>query len=71
MDSVSRVGDGRHLKFRAHDERGTVEAIGFGLGEQAEALSAAGRCALAFVPQRNVWQGQTRIQLKVRGIKLE
>jgi len=71
VDSISRVGDGRHLKFRAHDAWGSGDAIGFGLGEQADALGAAGRCALAFVPQRNDWQGQSRIQLKVRGLKIE
>jgi single-stranded-DNA-specific exonuclease len=71
VDSVSRVGDGRHLKFRAHDAGGSAEAIAFGLGEQADALAARGRCALAYVPQRNVWQGQTRIQLKVKGVQLE
>jgi single-stranded-DNA-specific exonuclease len=71
VDSVTRVGDGRHLKFRAHDARGSAEAIGFGLGEQADALAAAGRCGLAFVPQRNVWQGRSRVQLKVKGLKLE
>jgi single-stranded-DNA-specific exonuclease len=71
VDAISRVGNGKHLKFRAHDAWGTADAIGFGLGDQAEALGAAGHCALAFIPQRNDWQGQSRLQLKVRGLKIE
>ncbi len=71
VDAVSRVGDGRHLKFRARDASGGAEAIGFGLGDQAETLAVAGRCALAFVPQRNEWQGETRVQLKLKGVRLE
>ena len=71
VDGVSRVGAGRHLKFRARDATGGAEAIAFGAGEQADALARAGRCALAFVPQRNEWLGQVRIQLKVKALRVE
>jgi len=71
VDGVNRVGAGRHLKFRARDATGGAEAIAFGAGEQAEALARAGRCALAFVPQRNEWQGEVRIQLKVKALRVE
>jgi single-stranded-DNA-specific exonuclease len=71
VDSVSRVGGGRHLKFRARDASGGAEAIAFGGGELAGELANAGRCAIAYVPQRNEWMGEPRIQLKVKALRME
>jgi single-stranded-DNA-specific exonuclease len=71
VDAISMVGGGRHLKFRARDASGGADAIAFGQGARAEALARAGACGLVFVPQRNVWMGQTRVQLKVKGLRLE
>jgi single-stranded-DNA-specific exonuclease len=71
VDSVSRVGNGKHLKFRARDASGGAEAIAFHSGEQADELARAGRCAMAFVPQRNEWMGESRIQLKVKALRME
>ena len=71
VDSVTRVGGGRHLKFRARDASGGAEAIAFHAGEQAAALSNAGRCAIAFVPQRNEWMGESRVQLKIKAMRME
>lgn len=71
VDSVSRVGGGRHLKFRARDESGGAEAIAFHSGERADELARAGRCAIAFVPQRNEWMGESRVQLKIKALRME
>ena len=71
VDSVSRVGGGRHLKFRARDASGGAEAIAFNSGELAAELANAGRCAIAYVPQRNEWMGEPRIQLKVKALRME
>ena len=71
VDSVSRVGGGRHLKFRARDASGGAEAIAFHSGEQADELARAGRCAIAFVPQVSEWMGEPRIQLKVKALRME
>jgi single-stranded-DNA-specific exonuclease len=71
VDSVSRVGGGRHLKFRARDESGGAEAIAFHSGERADELAKAGRCAIAFVPQRNEWMGESRVQLKIKAMRME
>jgi single-stranded-DNA-specific exonuclease len=70
VDSASAVGGGKHLRLRLRDATGTAEAIGFGLGDQAQAVLRAGRCDVAFVPTRNEWMGETRIQLKVKGVRL-
>jgi len=70
IDSATSVGGGKHLKLTVRDRTGRADAIGFGLGDQAAAVARAGRCDLAYVPTRNDWQGESRIQLKVKGVKL-
>lgn len=67
---VSVVGGGKHARLRVADDLGEVDAIGFGFGELAPALRAAGRADLAFVPTLNEWNGDTRIQLKLKGVRL-
>ena len=67
---VREVGGGKHVRLIARDDTGEVEAIGFGLGAQAPALRRAGRADLAFVPTRNEWSGETRVQLKLKGIRI-
>lgn len=67
---VSVVGAGKHVRLRVADDLGEVDAIGFGFGDLAPALRAAGRADLAFVPTLNEWNGDTRIQLKLKGVRL-
>lgn len=67
---VSVVGGGKHVRMRVSDGIGEVDAIGFGMGDAAAGLRAAGRADLAFVPTQNEWNGDTRIQLKLKGVRL-
>jgi len=67
---VSVVGGGKHVRMRVGDEQREVDAIGFGLGDRAPSLRAAGRADLAFVPTHNEWNGDTRVQLKLKGVRL-
>lgn len=69
VDSVTTVGQGRHLRMTVRDTSGTAEAIGFGLGEVAREVAQVRACDLAFVPTRNAWMGEQRVQLKVRGVR--
>lgn len=68
--STSVVGGGKHLRLALRDATGGAEAIGFGFGGEAEAVRQAGRCALLFVPGRNEWNGTSRIQIKLKGLRL-
>jgi single-stranded-DNA-specific exonuclease len=68
--SAGTVGQGRHLRLQLRDATGTAEAIGFGLGDRCAQVRQARGCALAFVPTRNQWLGETRVQLKVKGIRV-
>ena len=70
VESVSAVGGGKHLRMTVRDGTGTAQAIGFGLGDRAAEVAAAGRCDLAFVPSRNEWMGETRLQLRVKGVRV-
>ncbi len=64
------VGTGKHLRLRLSDGTGVAEAIGFGLGGMAEAVRKRGICDLAFVPTRNEWLNQVRVQLKLKDVRL-
>jgi len=70
VESVSTAAQGRHLRLRLRDGTGSAEAIGFGLGGRAEEVREARRCSLAFVPTRNEWLGEDRVQLKVKGVRV-
>jgi single-stranded-DNA-specific exonuclease len=69
VDVAVAVGGGKHLKLTVHDGTGTAEAIGFGLGARVAEIAKARRCDLVFAPIRNEWQGTTRVQLKVKGVR--
>ncbi|WP_051184691.1 single-stranded-DNA-specific exonuclease RecJ [Desulfatiglans anilini] len=56
------VGD-NHLKMSVAQDGCVFDAIGFGLGDLAPAKGE--RVNLAFVPEKNTWQGVERIQLKL------
>ncbi len=70
VEAVSVAGQGRHLRLTLRDATGRAEAIGFGLGGQAEAVREAKRCDIAFVPTRNEWRGEERVQLKVKAVRV-
>ena len=71
VESVRQVGEGRHLRLLLRDATGALEAIGFGLGGQADEVARRGRCAAAYLPQRNEWMGEMRLQLKLKEIRVE
>ncbi|ACY49440.1 single-stranded-DNA-specific exonuclease RecJ [Rhodothermus marinus] len=72
-------GEGKHLKFyvrqRAHPDDPPCEVIGFGKERLLPAVQHSRRMgqplALAFTLQENTWQGQTRLQLRLRDLKLQ
>jgi single-stranded-DNA-specific exonuclease len=70
VDRIQEVGNGKHVRLVARDDSGEVEAIGFGMGDRARLLARAGRADLAFVPTRNEWSGESRVQLKLKGVRI-
>ena len=69
VESVTTVKEGRHLRLSLRDGTGRAEAIGFGFGDQAPRLPRGTRCEAVFTPIRNDWQGDTRVQLKLKGVR--
>ncbi len=71
--------EGKHLKFyvrqRAYPDDPPCEVIGFGKERLLPAVQHSRRTgqplALAFTLQENTWQGQTRLQLRLRDLKLQ
>jgi single-stranded-DNA-specific exonuclease len=68
--AAQSVGPGhKHLRLRVQQDRSVLDAIGFGFGDLAAALNRAHMVFdLAYVPEYNFWQGQRRIQLRIRDI---
>ncbi len=68
--SVRRVGrDGDHLKLTVAAERHAFDAIGFGMGREAEWLRARMRVDLAQVPELNEFNGSVGLQLRLLGVR--
>ena len=68
--------NGKHLKFSVRqDEAGSsLDAIGFGLGEQSSVLERSWQDGepfdLLFQLEENTWNGRTTLQLKARDLRL-
>jgi single-stranded-DNA-specific exonuclease len=69
VDRAGVVGDGRHLRLRVRDAGGSLDAIGFGMADRFTEVAEAGRCDLLFVPTLNEWMGESRVQLKLKGVR--
>ena len=63
------VGNGDHLKFRAKKGETSFDAIGFNMGNHYEKLITGKPIDIAYVVEKNEWQGRTSIQLNIRDIK--
>ena len=70
VDRVTRVGKGRHVRLRVRGEEGDLDAIGFGMGDLAPSLERSGRADLLFVPTRNEWNHDVRVQLKLKAVRV-
>ncbi len=68
--AMASVGGGKHLRMTVTDATGSAEAIGFGFGARTAEVARAGRCDVAFVPTRNDWMGASRVQLKLKGVRI-
>jgi single-stranded-DNA-specific exonuclease len=62
--------DQNHLKaqFTSKDNH-RLDAIGFGMGASLENLKSQENCSIAFVLDENEWNGQKRLQLRLKGVE--
>lgn len=69
---VNRMGQaGRHLSFWVNQDGVAFRAVAFGREDWADRLHGCSSCRIAFVPRLNRWQGNTRLELDVRDVKVE
>ncbi|HEX8932447.1 MAG TPA: single-stranded-DNA-specific exonuclease RecJ [Patescibacteria group bacterium] len=62
--------DGSHLRLNLSQGQYKLEAVGFGMGEFAAELKFGDEIDVAYTIDENVWRGNTKLQLKVKDIKL-
>lgn len=73
VDDARLVGaDGKHLKLRIKDDKSKVmiDAIAFGMGEFYGKLRPDTSIAIAYSIDMNVWNGSSKLQLKVKDIQV-
>jgi len=58
-----------HLKLVLKQGKETFEAIAFGMGELATSLKSGDTIDVAYSLDENTWNGETKLQLKVKDIK--
>ena len=64
--------DNIHLKLLlSQDNQSFIDGIAFGYGVLAEQVREKGVCDVAFMVDENHWQGQTKLQLLVKDLKVE
>ncbi len=63
--------DKNHLKLRlSNDGVGTLEAIGFGMGELSESLTIGDKIDIAYSLDENHWNGSVELQLKLKDARV-
>ena len=62
--------EGTHLRlFLSQNESQMYEAVAFGMGALASELKVGDKIDVAYIIDENTWNGQTKLQLKVKDIK--
>ena len=68
-----RIVGTNHLKFLVgkpgNASGGMIDVIGFRMGERLAGLRDGAKVDLVFTPERNVWQGRERIQLRLKDLR--
>jgi single-stranded-DNA-specific exonuclease len=61
-----------HLKLSIKQQNSAIfEAIGFGLGDFVKTLTSDSRFSICYTIEENVWRDKKRLQLNIKGIKLD
>src|SRR5258708_3056618 len=69
VDELRTVGqDGKHLKMKLKSKNGFFEAIGFGMGEKISEIKIGGLVDVAYTIDQDSWNGNKRLQLKLKDI---
>lgn len=70
VQAIDRIGtDGKHLRLRCGDAAKTVNCVGFGMGEYADAIKEGDFIDIAFSMEINDFRGTKSVQLMLKDIK--
>ena len=59
-----------HMKFKIRSGGKVFDCIGFGMGDRVAQLNAhQGIIDLAYIPERNEWDGSMRLQLRIKDVQ--
>jgi single-stranded-DNA-specific exonuclease len=62
--------DKSHLKARfVQNGSSPIDAIGFGLGDKLSMVKKGSPLKIAYALEENVWQGESRLQLRIKDIQ--
>ena len=67
--SLSRVGEGKHLRVSVRQGDLQLEGIGFGMGDLAATLATGQNVRVAFHPEWNEFRGRRSIQIRIKEIR--
>ena len=67
VSDIKTVGQGKHLKFKADN----IDAIAFNMGQLQSTLQNGQQIDLAYTPEIDTYNGNDKLQLKVKNIKLQ
>lgn len=69
VENIRVLGkEAQHLKLMVSQDGKSFEAIAFGMGEKAAELKVSDKIDIAYVLDENTWNGNTKLQLKVRDL---
>jgi single-stranded-DNA-specific exonuclease len=71
VDDIRIMGrDGTHLRLNLRRDDKLFEAVGFGMGALAAEIHKGDTISVAYVIDENTWNGNTKLQLKIKDILL-
>lgn len=71
IEGIRVIGRERnHLRLLLRQEEKAFEAIAFGMGELGTRLNVNDKIDIAYTLDENTWQGETKLQLKVKDLQL-
>lgn len=72
IENIRIVGkDGKHIKLTLRTDSGfRIDGIGFGMGEKYEELTSGKKVNIFYTIDENEWNGNKKLQLKIRKIYL-
>ena len=69
VTSLSKVGEGKHLRASLRQGELQLDGIGFGMGDQASKLSIGQSVRVAYHPEWNDVRGRRNIQIRMKEIR--